>query len=285
MAIAKAAGIKSQTRRIMKPQPLAGFVPTVGKYHPTMVNKKTGELFPGKEVFGASDTEQDFPCPYGSPGDHLFGKESFKITFSAWARLSSTTFEVKGEYTADGKQFQVTLSKTETDKFLYWNRRLGGHSSMFMFKSLCRIRDEITEVRAQRLQDISAADAIAEGLSKITKDDGRTWKYGISDADGLPGNDDHGWHWKDWHTDPIQAYRRLWNSINLEPKPLMARDVHGTGEMEVAGYIAYPWSFVDFDHKYGFARGHGLYKGKSLLVVENPWVWVISTKPIAGGAQ
>lgn len=71
----------------------------------------------------------------------------------------------------------------------------------------------VTDVRVQRLQDISKADAIAEGLTGLTKD-GRLVKYGIPDRDGLPGSDDLGWHWHCWDADPRRAYTTLWDRIN-----------------------------------------------------------------------
>jgi len=77
-----------------------------------------------------------------------------------------------------------------------------------------RITLEITAVRVERLHDISEADAVAEGLACITKDGDRTRKYGIPDADGMPGTDDHGWPWNEWRSDPREAYRKLWESIN-----------------------------------------------------------------------
>lgn len=56
-------------------------------------------------------------------------------------------------------------------------------------------------VRVQSLQDISRTDAIAEGFAALSKD-GTLVKYGLPDRDGLPGNDDLGWHWEKWQRDP-----------------------------------------------------------------------------------
>lgn len=86
--------------------------------------------------------------------------------------------------------------------------------SIFMPRWASRIALEITSVRVERLQDISETDAKDEGLSCLTKDGGRTWKFGIPDRDGLPGNDDDGWHWHEWEVDPRLAYKKLWESIN-----------------------------------------------------------------------
>jgi hypothetical protein len=72
----------------------------------------------------------------------------------------------------------------------------------------------VDRVRIERLHAITPEGAKAEGLSCLSKDNGRTWKFGIPDRDGQPGDDDDGWHWKDWASHPIAAFRRLWNQIN-----------------------------------------------------------------------
>lgn len=90
-------------------------------------------------------------------------------------------------------------------------------------------RIEITDVRVERLQDISEQDAIAEGLSSASKD-GQLYKYGIPDIDGLPGTDDHGWEWQDWCADPVKAFNKLWDSIN--------------GKHETKCWDANPWVWV-----------------------------------------
>lgn len=88
-------------------------------------------------------------------------------------------------------------------------RRAGMH----LPRRLSRTTLVVTEVRVQRLQEISEADAIAEGFMALTKD-GKTVKYGIPDRDGLPGGDDHGWPWPEWNADPRKAYATLWDRIN-----------------------------------------------------------------------
>lgn len=73
------------------------------------------------------------PCPYGERGDRLWVKETFAY--------GKTTV-----YRADDPSLQIT-----------WT------SSLFMRRALSRITLEVTAVRFQRLQDISEADAQAEG--------------------------------------------------------------------------------------------------------------------------
>lgn len=67
--------------------------------------------------------------------------------------------------------------------------------SIFMPRVLSRITLEITEVRVQWLQEISEEDALAEGCSR--------WK-------GVPG---------DGEQSAVQAYVKLWDSINAKKHP------------------------------------------------------------------
>lgn len=79
-------------------------------------------------------------------------------------------------------------------------------SPIVMPRSASRILLEVTDVRVERVQDISEADAIAGGLEAIAKE-GSLIKYGI------PGTDDFGWR-SDWSVASRVAYRRLWESIH-----------------------------------------------------------------------
>ena len=62
-----------------------------------------------------------------------------------------------------------------------------------------------------RVSEVTEEDCLAVGLSKITKDNGRTWKFGMADRDGLPGTDNTGWAWEDWKVDHREAFKRWWN--------------------------------------------------------------------------
>jgi len=104
--------------------------------------------------------------------------------------------------------------------------------SIHMPRWASRLTLTVTDVRVQRLQDISADDAQAEGLTSATKD-GSLWKWGIPDNDGQPGTDDNGWPWRNWRADPREAFANLWNTTNgldaWEQNPWVAAysfDVH-----------------------------------------------------------
>lgn len=171
------------------------------------------EHLPGAVAFHAQTKVDDtsthvYKCPYGKPGDNLWVRES------GWLPKTPTARELRDGadtwpgfvYDADG----VSFSDVEDFKRWGWKRV----PSIFMPRWASRIGLEILDVCVERLQDISESEARTEGLSCISKDGRRTWKYGIPDSDGLPGTDDFGWPWSEWDECPVAAFRYLWNRTN-----------------------------------------------------------------------
>lgn len=235
-------------------------------------------------------------CPYGGPDERLWVKETF-TTYRTKTKSEHRKPEpiLKGFFDGKFRSEAEFLEKaleiplgTGGINVLYaadfgdWaydvDADLGPWKpSIFMPRNLSRITLEIESVRVERVRDISEADAKAEGIipvPKTTPNAHQFWRdYGLS-GDGtfcVP--------------DPIRSYQSLWNSINLKPKPIYARFDQG-GEMtrEIVSYQSFPWSNADFDAKYPGARAAGLYRGKPMVVAENPWVWVISFKRVENGA-
>lgn len=181
-------GRKTQTRRLVKAQPARSM------FH--LIQLPSGEWRDEEVSLGKSYL----------PGQILYVKETWKPDPS-WGhtqRTKPTEIEV-----GTNILYKSTLPEDHPKTaWMHWR------PAIFMCPWMSRIWLEVTAVRVERLQDISEEDAIAEGLSTLTKDDGKTWKWGIPDRDGLPGNDDDGWHWHEWNQDPRKAYQRLWESIN-----------------------------------------------------------------------
>ena len=154
-------GRKTQTRRVMKVQPYPDSIVTVEHYHPTVIDRH-GDMQPGKEIFGAhwDDGERGLRCPYGAPGDALWVRET-------WCQGADDGRQVPLRmatlYRADGEH--VTLS--DGDGFMQTNRDGSEKSpwrpSIHMPRRASRITLRITDVRVERLQDISEDDARAEG--------------------------------------------------------------------------------------------------------------------------
>lgn len=208
------AGRKTMTRRIMKPQikdcDHSRFTEAEWKDKPTEWSEaalKVGRAYCGMCGNGV-EYSKDFggiKCPYGVLGDLLWARE----TWAPYLRgTDENGFIELIKYKADGAEISFKHVKDYAE--LGWHNRPGIH----MNKEYARIWLQKTATKIERACDISREDAIAEGLACITKDGGRTYKYGIPDLDGYPGNDDHGWPWKEWEVDPIEAFKKLWCKIN-----------------------------------------------------------------------
>lgn len=91
-------------------------------------------------------------CPYGKPGDRLWVRETFLDWTEKIYHSEGRTDKPRVIYRADGN-ILVNGNK--------WK------PSIFMPRALSRIALEIVSVRVQRLQDISEADATAEGVDAI----------------------------------------------------------------------------------------------------------------------
>jgi hypothetical protein len=128
-------------------------------------------------------------------GDSVWVREHWK-SVTAYDDLSPS--EMGGEesvlYLADG----ATQDWGWANPNVFFGRR---RQAMHMPRWASRLTLEVTEVRVERLQDISTEDAIAEGLPQYRDGAGMDW-FGFSDIfDGISGC-------------PIIAFSSLWNSIN-----------------------------------------------------------------------
>lgn len=207
---------KTQTRRLLRaevpPMPAPDCHPRHKQKHPApYLDAYCGERPRPWNPRGMSETwcwwqvddrcGEQFNVGY-RPGDIGWVKEAY-----AWPNDQVTIYRADWRDDALARGLDNVPS---TDEGICWR------SSRFMPKRESRFVLEITNVRVQRLQDITDEDAKAEGLKAVTKDGGRTIKWGLPDRDGWPGTDDFGWPWHKWESSPRDAFRRLWNEINEE---------------------------------------------------------------------
>lgn len=140
-------GRKTQTRRIVRPQP-CDMTPCGG----TGENWVTPSICTGPcgcppHMQGSPDVDR---CPYGKPGDRLWVRETWAI-HRDYDRLppSKVSTIAKVHYLVDGPKPK-------------WCGRI--RSSRFMPRWASRLTLEIESVSVERLQDISYADGAAEGF-------------------------------------------------------------------------------------------------------------------------
>lgn len=108
-------------------------------------------------------------CPYGIPGDRLWVREAF-YQIGHWEPVpgvKTKTGRMKWKFVADSSEIRFVPPDSfrrgrhkETPDFKIWHRRLG----RFMPRAASRITLEITGLKVERLQKISEADCIAEGI-------------------------------------------------------------------------------------------------------------------------
>lgn len=146
-------GRKSQTRRVVKPQPDS----KVNTVHPC----KDGEWEFGKDFYNGDGEAIEYKkCPYGKPGDELWVRETFAFLKEHDNKPPSEIYDDQVLYKADGKitnQFGLGSNIHESD-FGRWR------PSIHMPRRYSRIQLTVEDIRVERVQEISPRDAWAEGV-------------------------------------------------------------------------------------------------------------------------
>jgi len=203
-------GTKSMTRRVLRPQPDLGLDKCeryshidVGNYHPTLIDKD-GEMYPGDEIFGAytDDGEWVWKCPYGQVGDRLIIKETW-ATENRYNHLkpSEVPQTAKIWYLADGQYNPQIMGKVR--------------SARFMCRWMSRLTPPITEVRVEKVQEITFEDCLAEGLFALPPDMiaefGKDWQP--PQANGKEPVDELA---DDLESETKHIFSKLWDSLNAK---------------------------------------------------------------------
>jgi hypothetical protein len=145
-------GRKTQTRRVLKPQP---FIDAMGNVAVTKNGKTT--LY-GQHPDGRPQWANYLACCYNiAPGDRLWVKETWSARMThGWtiADARSRMFQEEIIYRADDESID------------------GWWPSLFMPREFSRLTLLVTDVRVQRLQEISGRDAVAEGVRSRLPENG-----------------------------------------------------------------------------------------------------------------
>lgn len=142
-------GRKSQTRRVVKPQPKGALIP---------LETQPGVWFDHHNILSG------WRCPYGQPGDRLWVRES-------WAYFGGDEYL----YQREPSQVMYRATWDSDTRSLHHCGPVGDQHwrpSIHMPRWASRLTLEITEVRVQRLQEISEEDARAEGVKAFQNSDG-----------------------------------------------------------------------------------------------------------------
>lgn len=208
-------GRKTQTRRVLKPQPpkdedfpgsffgLGRKVADGIKCHSLNDYDRTPKHPTKWDLDGSVGVARNagFPMIYDTRyavGDRLWVRET-------WQGLTFGDYLPTKHYPCDLRYF-ATDSCADLDADV---RGYPWRPSIFMPRWASRLTLIVTDVRVERLRDISEADAIAEGVN-VGKPMPEIVPGSIGDIyhDGMT-DPEYG-----WTRDPRLAYARLWNAIN-----------------------------------------------------------------------
>ncbi|MBA0182667.1 hypothetical protein H0261_02840 [Pectobacterium versatile] len=150
-------GRKTMTRRIIKNQPFDR-----SQYrHDHQIEIISGRAKNGDEVDGlyaytkSTGGTWSAKCPFGQPGDRLWVRETSGLQVRRDALGGTGEFRVYRASNPDAIRFTTASGKIYPIKWI---------PSIHMPRYASRILLEITDVRVERLNDISEEDAIAEGI-------------------------------------------------------------------------------------------------------------------------
>jgi hypothetical protein len=182
MVRALLAGTKTQTRRVVKPQPPEAA--QLGWLLPLPNGPASVAYWSVKDGRGVVASEQKTECPYGKPGDRLWVREAWRTVPGADDIAPRDLMNVESftHYEADATK-PAGMGKLRP--------------GMFMPRWASRITLEVTGVRVERLNSISEADARAEGIERSGECNWRDYLDPHNDFTGVR-----------------RSYRSLWDSIN-----------------------------------------------------------------------
>ena len=144
------AGTKTQTRRVVKPQTAILTDATA---------RSIGIQPPARE------NPPVIPCPYGAPGDLLWVRETHAIVPASAYRCSREEdgSPVPHRVSPDGEEWAVYRAGWSRSDPHRWR------PSIHMPRWASRLTLRVTDVRVERLQAISEADARAEGVASVAE--------------------------------------------------------------------------------------------------------------------
>jgi len=171
-------GRKTQTRRVIEPAKTSA---TAKYFDPKLNNWPIDQ-----------DTGRKLNCPYGQAGDRLWVRETFCYKYDA---IKAIPIEREVWYKASNPEV-IKIDGDGGQEF-----RKDGYEaspwlpSIFMPRWASRITLEITEIRVERLQEITPLDCLAEGVM----DDLINWKFDfIKLWDKINAKRGYGWSVNPW---------------------------------------------------------------------------------------
>lgn len=193
-------GRKTQTRRLVKPQPKFFKGEAGGHWWrcthvQSMVRVEEELQNPGEYYKGFIDEVN----PFGKKGDRLWVRETFCIgTIEEEDHYQGSPKPLYVHQDGDPKQYPIYKEYCLRDNIsiddVLWK------PSIHMPRSASRILLEITKIRIERLNQISSQDAVQEGLLKLPA----SGRYVVNRSDQYFGAASN---------NPCEVFKWLWESI------------------------------------------------------------------------
>ncbi len=159
-------------------------------------------------------------CPYGQPGDWLWVRETW---YCDDYRVQRGPYLLPPDTTAKAMREDGTLVYCADDSAPYEQDQPVWRPSIHMPRWASRITLEVTGVRVERLQDISEADAITEGIP----------------TDGSACPDCHSSGWMMQGGDPVECEAPVHGRDSIDEYRLLWGQINGAGSWD-----ADPWVWV-----------------------------------------
>jgi hypothetical protein len=166
-------GRKTQTRRMIKPQPNSWIDDLHGnefrKRAPYAIEDDNGNYC----GWGFQDEDNHYKCPYGKNGERLWVRET---CWSDGQEVYYSADEAKGQWLPHRKRVKkgrdLSISRDESyQRLLTLHHYAGGFCrkvpAIHMPRWACRIVLEIENIRVERLHEITNADCLAEGIQPL----------------------------------------------------------------------------------------------------------------------
>lgn len=186
-------GTKTQTRRAVTPQPpdaTTNGTPYTGYQHSTLPGHSRGY-----DLTAYVDNPRYIgDCPYGAPGDLLWVRETWRAYLKR-CEVNTANFRAYDMDPSPETSDIVYKVDVDTSKdFCPWR------PSIHMPRWASRITLRVTNVRVQRLQEISYSDAMAEGVCEGSghgmRSESRRWFSELWDS--LNAKRGHSWESNPW---------------------------------------------------------------------------------------
>jgi hypothetical protein len=196
------------------------------------------------EIAGEINQGDYSNSPYGQPGDRLWVREAWRPDppcdgtwgYTAWAGCR------EGQIAAVPEQFRKPEFCNYRASWPHGSDGLRWTPGIHMPRWASRITLEVTGVRVERLQDISEADALAEGIA---------CRGAACHIEG-----EHGFA----APTAVEVYRQLWEAINSTNRPTLPSNTSSKRYARVKKWLETHPDTSGWD--------------------ANPWVWCISFRRI-----